>query len=760
MATAKQRSAKAPGERAARQMSEKTLVRLIEDRESKASKAGSFHEDTAEAIRYYLGLPIGNEVEDRSQVVMREVYSTIEWIKPMLLKMFFGGDQVVKFTPKGPEDVKQAEQETDVVHHAVVNQNDGFATLYTWFTDALLSRNSYAVAYWDEREDVTESSYEGLSIEEITMMAQDQDFEVVEAEEVEGEPDETGQPQPAFNIKIRSTEKTGKVCIDTIPPERVLVEAGYKHIGLSRTNFAEYWEDRTISELREVGFDVPDSIADEDDSDGYAAGNDLVENARQARDADWRDDDNDEEGDGASRKVRVRTVFMRVDFDGDGKAEMRRIMVVGKTILSNETYDRVLIAALTPTILPHRHVGMSIADAVMDLQEIKSTLMRGVLDGMYLTLNGRHAINEDTVNIDDLLVTRPGGIVRVAGDPSTAIVPLVTPNAGGELIQTIEYLDNVLENRTGASPRVLQGQSFDGNAINKTATGINAVMAAAMARIELIARVFAETGVKELFQIVHMLLLKHNRKPTVMQLRNEFIEVDPRSWKKRTDMTVEVGLGTGDKQAKIALLQMIATAQQGVMPMGLSNPQTMFNTFAKIVSEAGYKNPEEFFVNPTKPGYQMPEAPMDPAAIQAQAEQAKISLEQEKAKAMLALDQQKIEADFQKSQATMDLERAKAFLGAQVDLAKSILQQQGQAEQAEMEGQREGMRMQREDRVRQEDRGREDKYRREDRRERLAKDGLLALDEAPKAKKRMVQHHYDDAGNIVASELIESDEDA
>jgi hypothetical protein len=280
-------------------------------------------------------------------------------------------------------------------------------------------------------------------------------------------------------------------------------------------------------------------MADDEEQDSIGdSGRDIVENARNMRDLSWRRDyQGDEEMDAASRKVKVRTIFMRADTDGDGIAEMRRLVVVGDTILQNEMYDRVLIAALTPTIMPHRHYGMSIADAVKDLQEIKSTLMRGMLDGMYLSLNGRHAVNEDIVNLDDMLVNRPGGVVRVAGDPNSAISSLVVPNQGGAIIQTIEYMDSVLENRTGASPRVLQGQSFDGNAINKTATGINAIMSAALARIELIARVFAETGVKELFQIVHTLLLKHNRKPTVMQLRNEFVPVDPRSWKKRTDMT-------------------------------------------------------------------------------------------------------------------------------------------------------------------------------------------------------------------------------
>lgn len=701
-------------------LDDERLIALIEERESRASRTSSFQDDQAKALRYYLGQPMGNEVEDRSQVVMREIYSTIEWIKPALLRMFFGGDSVVKFTPKGPEDVKQAEQETEVVQHVVMSQNDGFSTFYTWITDALLMRNGYVVAYWDEREDVTESSYRNLSLEEVTMMVQDRESEILEAEE---RPGPTGEP--IFDVRLRYKDKTGKVQIDAVPPERVLVDANYKHVGLSRCEFVEYWEEKTLSALREEGFDVADDLRDSDEENNFAGGRDMVANARLSRDATATSQE-DDDADPASRRVKVRTIFLRVDFDGDGIAEMRRLVVVGREVLQNEVYDRVLMACITPTIMPHRHAGMSVADAVMDLQEIKTMLMRGMLDNMYLANNGRFAINEETVNLDDFLTTRPGGVVRVAGDPGMAITPLLAPALGAPIIQTIEYVDNVLENRTGASPRVLQGQSFDGNAINKTATGINAVMSAAMARIELIARVFAETGIKELFQIVHMLLLKHGQKPLVMKLRNQFTPVDPREWQKRTDMTVEVGLGVGDKQAKIALLQMITTAQQALMPMGLANPQTLFNGLSKIVTEAGFKDPEEFFVDPAKAQQQGMQPPPDPRAM---AEQAKISFEAEKAKKEAELRELEISSRMQTTQMQLELERSKAFLSAQVDLAKHSMSQDASRE-SESAG----------------------------RRERLAEKGFNERGQPAVARRKIVRHMRGPDGRIAASEVVEVDD--
>lgn len=721
-------------------MTEAKLIALLEERESRSRKSGTNMDDQAKALSYYLGQPIGNEVEDRSQVIMREVYSTIEWIKPALLRMFFGGDQVVKFAPTGPEDVEQSEQETDVVEHAVVNQNDGFATIYTWFTDALLSKNAYVVAYWDERTDVTESEYENLTIEQATKLTMDGEVEVMEADQGAPDPD-TGEP--TFNCKLRIKDKIGRVCIETIPPERVLVEANYKHVGLSRCSFVEYWETKTISELREAGFDVDDDIAGDDEGGGED--HDEVSNVRHRRDPLVQRDLQDDP-DPASRQVKVRTAFMKVDYDGDGIAEMRRVVAVGKKILRNDPYDRVLIAAITPTIMPHRHVGMSVAEVVMDLQEIKSALLRGMLDNMYLANNGRHAVNEDIVNLDDMMTTRPGGIVRVAGDPHGAIAPLVSPALGAPIIQTIEYMDSVLENRTGASPRVLQGQSFDGNAINKTATGINTIMSAAMARIELIARVFAETGVKELFQIVHTLLLKHGHKRQTMQLRNRWVEIDPREWQKRTNMSVEVGLGNGDKQGRIALLQSIITAQQGVMGMGLSSPKTMYNGLAKLTNEMGFKNPEEFWVNPSSPNAEPPpQPPPDPKVM---AEQARISLEQQKAQAQNALEAQKIKADWEKTQLSAQLSQATAFLNAQVDLAKHAMQQDAAQQQAE-----------RDQSNREDDRRYDGQKRAEDHKRSQATKGLAADGTPAKPRRRVARMVRGPDGMLVGAEITDIDDD-
>lgn len=565
-------------------MEESELVALIEARTADAIPGAEVDEERSKALSYYFGEPFGVEEPNHSQIVMREVYSVIEWIMPALMKMFFGGKRVVRFTPLGPQDIAQADQETDYINHVILDKNTGFTTVASWFKDALLSKTAYVVAYWESKQDTTDSRYTGLDDQSLQMLLSDPTTQIV-GQEV----DENG----TLAITVRTTKDYGCVRIRGIPAERVRVARNHADVSLREATFVRYWERMTVSALREMGFDVEDDIADEADPQA-----DSVEFTRRS-DTPYTpggEDDNDP----ASREITVETVFLRVDYDGDGIAELRRVVKVGSTLLVNEPYDHVPVAALTPTLVPHRHIGMSYAEVVQDVQEIKSMLLRGVLDNIAYINENRWFLDVDRVDFDDFLNPRPNGAVRVEGGVANAAMPMTPVALGGNVLQTIEYMDNVLENRTGASPRVLQGQSFDGNAINRTATGINTIMSAAMSRIEMIARTYAETGMVDLMRIVHALTLKHGRQEQMVRLRGQWVAVDPSTWDKRDAMTVEVGLGTGDSQQMIQMLQMILTAQQNLLATGLSDPQKMYNALSRLAIEAGFKDPDEFWNNPAE----------------------------------------------------------------------------------------------------------------------------------------------------------------
>lgn len=628
--------------------SEKTLLAAIEEQESLATGSGILGEERRDALDHYLGRPYGDEEDGRSQVVMRDVADTIEWIKPSLLKIFCAGEEVARFDPVGPEDEKQAEQETDYINHIIQTKNNGFLVFHDWFHDALLQKNGYVWAQVVEEERQTRQSYENLTDDEFALILQNQELQIIE----HAEGAVMGPTGPYRTHSCVLVERRPYPCIKirNVPPERVAVSSDWPGVNFDGCPFVRIVEYPTISELRNAGYDVQDDINDN-------GGNEQDKYDEERRNLDLEDvDERDQGADAATRRVRTRYIWMNYDEDGDGIAELRHIVLVGSKFLENEEADLNPVAALTPGRLPHEHIGLSIDDLVADLQRIRTTLMRGFLDNMYLANNGRNIIDSTTVNLDDLLTVRPGGVVRNKGPVNTAIAPLVHPQVGQDIMAAVQYVDTVREDRTGVT-RYSQG--LDVNALNnQTATATNSLDNASRQRIELIARMFAETGVRQLMLIVHALSLKNTRQSELIKLRNEWIPVDPSSWKTRYDVTVTVGIGTGSKDQQASHLFNIWQAQMAGLQFGIATPQNLYVTATKMTQNAGFRQPEMFWTDPSK----QPPAPPQPSPeeIKAQAEAQKIQFQEQSKKELKQMElvdsQQKFQAE-QQTQMGIDANR-------------------------------------------------------------------------------------------------------
>ena len=634
--------------------------------------------DRASAIDYYLGQPFGNEEEGRSQVVSYDVQDTIEAALPQLLKVFVAGDKVVQFDPKGPEDQDAAEQETDYINHVVMEKNNGFKIFYVWFKDALLSKNGYVKVFSEEEEETEEYDYKGLTDGQLQMLASDENTEVLE---------HTAYPDPSINmdviyqqasmngvdpativqpmlhdVKLKVTEKKTEIVIENVAPENMMVSVDTTGPNLEDARFVQHREVMQLADIAEA-FDKPLEYIKSIMSDLR----DTFEEESNARDI------YDEEYDRAieSDEALVKDTYIKLD------GERYRIVILGNTILYKEKSEVVPFACITPMIMPHRHIGRSYADLTMDIQLIKSTLIRGQLDNMYLANNGRYAIS-DRVNLDDMLTSRPGGIVRVEGDPGSGIMPLSHPPLPASSFGMVEYMDSMKEKRTGVTA---YNQGLDANSLNKTATGVAQIMNASQQRIELVARTFAETGVKELFKLVHRLVRTTLTKPDIVRMRNKWVEVDPREWEDRNDLSISVGLGAGNKDQQLAHLMSILGMQKEAIQIGLTSPDKIYNSLAKLTQNAGFKNPEEFWTNPaSNPQGEQPKQP-DPQetliqgqlAIEQQKAQSDMQLSQQKAQAQLAQEQERSKNDIiierERISAQAELERFKAQLKAETDLA-------------------------------------------------------------------------------------------
>jgi len=646
------------------------IIAQIEQQENIAYGVNdsSLSDDRATAIDYYLGQPFGNEEEGRSQVVSYDVQDTIESALPQLLKVFVAGDKVVQFDPKGPEDQEAADQETDYVNHVVMEKNEGFKVFYVWFKDALLSKNGYVKVYSEEEEEVEEYEYKGLTDAQLQMLASDEKTEVLE---------HTGYPDPSINmdalyqqammngvdpatimqpmlhdVKLKVTESKTEIYIDNVAPENIMVSVEVSGPNLQDATFVQHREVMQLASIAEA-FDKPLEYIKSIMSDIR----DTFEEESNARDI------YDEEYDRAiaPEEGLVKDTYIKLD------GVRHRVVVLGNTILYKEKCEYVPFACITPMIMPHRHIGRSYADLTMDIQLIKSTLIRGQLDNMYLANNGRYAIS-DRVNLDDMLTSRPGGIVRVEGDPGSGIMPLSHPPLPASSFGMVEYMDSMKEKRTGITA---YNQGLDSNSLNKTATGVAQIMNASQQRIELVARTFAETGVKELFKLVHYLVRTTLTKPDIIRLRNKWVEVDPREWKARKDLSISVGLGAGNKDQQLVHLTSILNMQKEAIAVGLTNPEKIYNALAKLTQNAGFKNPEEFWVNPANTPEQ--EGQQDKPSEAEIMVQGQLQIEQQKAQAQLQQEQVRSQNDViierEKIAAQAELERFKAQLKAETDLA-------------------------------------------------------------------------------------------
>jgi hypothetical protein len=652
-----------------RQMTELELKALVAQQIKTAETDDDTGDKRADLMDRYNGEPYGDEQENRSKVVSTDVADTIEWIMPELMDIFASGDKVVNFDPVGPEDEQGASQETDVVNHVMLKENDGFLIMHNWFKDALIQKNGYVKRWFDESEIKTVEEYANLDETDLGQLFEDFQRKNAKVEVLERIETEDGL---IAGVKLEITTKADREVIESVPPEEMVIASRHNSIFLDDASFVAHKTQKTVSDLIEQGFDEA-QVERLNDSQDTEFGE---EKDRRFVTRDLSEDDEAERAGKAMREVTVYECYMRVDFDGDGIAELRKITVGGSghEILirdgepDNEEVDHIPFSCISAVLMPHRHVGRSVAELVDDLQRIKTVLLRQMLDNIYLNNNARTEIAEDGIDpentIADILNPRPGGIIRTR--KSGNMREIVPTQLVGKMLPVLEFIENTRESRTGVT-RFQQG--LDPNTLNKTASGINQIMTAAQKKIRMIARVFAETGVKHLFRGIHMDLSKHSSRPKALRLRNEWIDIDPREWKTRSDMTVNVGLGTGNKEVMLGHLNNILTQQKEAMAvpeLGLVTPKNLFNTMEKIVENAGLKSVDIFFTDPdtVQPAPQQPDEQQEAAQALAQIELAKIAQRQQEA-------DDKRKTELIKMQLEDDRERDKFELQAVVEAMKA-----------------------------------------------------------------------------------------
>ena len=653
---------------------------------------GELSESRAKSLEYYLGDKLGTEIDGRSQVVSTDVSDTIESLLPNLLRVFTASDKVVNCEPMTAEDIPMADQATAYLNHVFYKENDGFQLLYNFFKDALIEKNGFLKIYWDDSEKVDYETYENLSaVEKEALQDTKDEIEIVEEEVFEDESAkeefekvleqyqaqgvDTSQVQvpnfDLYNCKIKRITKTGRVKVESIPPEEFLIDRSAKTI--EDANFVSHKVLMTRSDLVAMGY------SQEEVDELPKSDLDIYDNEENVRTRDIDNYSINNPTDTSTEKVLVYESYIKYDYDEDGIAELRKIVSAGSDgnhILSNMPCDSVPFVTITPIPMPHRFYGRSISELVEDVQLMKSTVMRQLLDNMYLTNNNRVAVMDGMVNMDDLLTTRPGGIVRTKQPPNQVMQPLQAQPISQQAFPLLSYLDSVREARTGVSK---EAQGLSPDTLNaKTATGVNALMQQTQMRSELIARVFAETGVKTLFKKIFELMVKYQDKEKIIMMSNQYIPVRPTEWKDRFNISIVVGLGTGSKEQQTIMLNSILERQlqafqlQGGKEMPMVNLKNMYNTLTKMVENAGLKNVETYFVDPDVGKQMMPPPQPPPLTPIEKIEFTRIDAENKRKIADLQLQSQELAQKTQEMQLDFETKIKEMSLkyNTQLDTAK------------------------------------------------------------------------------------------
>lgn len=621
--------------------------------------------ERAQATDYYWGRPFGNEEDGRSQVVSYDVRDTVQAILPSLMRVFFSADNVVEFVPQGPEDEEVAKQATDYVNYIVQRDNNGFREFYAAFKDALVRKAGVIKYWWEETPKI--ESWELTGLDELAVQVVMSDPGVtVEVFEEEVLPD----MPPTFSVRVVRETKDGRVKIEALPPEEFLIDRRAKSI--PDATLVAHRSTVYAGDLVAMGYD-PELVEEH-------AGNDELDTNQEriARNADATIAIGDR-FDEAMKKVLYVEAYVRVDYDGDGVPELRKICTMGPNyrVVMNEPASFRPFVDLCPDPEPHTFFGMSIADVTMDIQRIKSSILRNMLDSLAQSIHPRMAAVEGQVNMDDLLNTEVGGVVRMR-QPGM-VQPLDTPFVGQAAFPVLGYMDEIRENRTGITKAAA---GLDADALQSTTkAAVAATITAAQQRVELIARLFAEGGVSDLFRGILKLITQHQDRERMVRLRNQWVQIDPRAWNADMDVTVNVGIGTGDTQERLMFLASVAEKQEAAMAQfGPENPVVGFghyrNTLAKMMELAGYKNPDQYWRDPAT--FQAPpqEPQPDPNMIVAQATVEQIKADVAKKEAELALEREKMlrEDDRKRDELDADYQLRAAEInakyGTQVDIAR------------------------------------------------------------------------------------------
>ena len=630
-------------------------------------------QDISHDLDYYLGrLPGLTNVEQKdpkaSRIVSMDIMDAVESTTAEIMQMF-SGDEIAYYQASGPEDEEQARLESDLVNYLFLEEYDGYSILQTALKDALIHRNGVIKVYWDSRISVSYEEYSNVPevaladlleptqpTEQVEVIEQVLDGEHTEAAQVETE---NGAAIVEVNIetysfKIKRSRVVEKPIIECVPPEQVKVGSDHNSPYLQDARFIAHEKIETESSLIEQGFD-PEIVKQ---LPSHTSDSDFLINIARSRNATETLRESDHH---STRLIYVAECYPLIDYDGDGIAERRKVVIAGNQLLSNIEFDRVPLISGIGINMPHKYQGISLVDRLKDIQEGKTPLLRSIIDGAKLSANPRTGVVTGNVNIEDLLMSRTGGVVRA--NDANSVFPLPHPDIPQSVFHTMTFLDGQRRERGGSAvDTATQAQALSGD----TAHGIERTMSAMELNNSMVARTFGETGVRGIFIELHYLLRKHQQEPVNAQVGGRWLQSTPIEWGERTKVSIHVGSSNSERAQQLGAMTRVIDMHRELHGMGapLVDVNRSYRAIVDATRLAGIKSPDRYFIDP-----QSEEGQAKIQHMEAEAQKTKVEREQMEL-AMIQSQQGIAQAEQRKAVA----QQQSAFLKAENDRLKAQLE--------------------------------------------------------------------------------------
>ena len=652
-----------------------------EERASVGYESDQIYDDQIQAFKRYIGENYGDEKAGRSSVHDRTIFETVEWLRPDLRRVFTAGGSACQIEPWAPGTADVAQEASDYLNQLFLEEMEGESIIDAFAFDGLLQKRGTFAVYWRDAELGEPGLTQGDQM--VAQHLVNQGAEIIGIEPID---------EQVATIHYQMVKRKAGPEIVMIAPEDFRMSA--RAISLDKPRYCGHIERHMKSELKALMPEHADLIEEFGNAEDESA---EIDERRQQR--FWDEDEmyaNEPNAHEDTQEIRLWREYVHFDKDGDGYAERVEGLRLDGIILSCEPVDDNPYFSWTPIPIPHRWFGLSVHDIAHDIQKIKTTLLRGALDSVYLSIAPMKVVNQN-INLSDLLAVRPGGLVRSRGSTpvNNNVMPLVTPDLSPSAIQMMEVIDQSSERRTGVNRNA---QGMDPDALNKTATGIKLMQNAASLRKEEIAANLGK-GLEQMFRKIYRLVVKMSEGPQSIHMgKGKSAEFDPSQWPEEAKIKVHVGNGSGDRESQLGqLMNVLGMQREWMQNFGPGNPivtiKHMHNTVEDMMRVMGMRNADRHFKDPEILEQENPQAlqqlmqpPPNPElemekrkmAMEQQKEQAKMQLEQQKAQFDQQLEQQKLEAEMALKE--KELEAEMALKSAQVDAELRLKEAQLAAE--------------------------------------------------------------------------------